>query len=107
MMKHRPVARPPVDDYPVHPWQLVERGFHPGAMPLSETLFALANGYLGIRGSLEEGLPSHEHGTFINGFHETWPIVHGEEAYGLASVGQTIAGLPDATAITLSIDRTR
>ena len=104
MMQHRPVKRPPVDDYPVHPWQLIERGFHPDGVPLSETLFALANGYLGVRGSLEEGLPSHEHGTFINGFHETWPIVHGEEAYGLASVGQTIAGLPDATAITLYID---
>lgn len=104
MMKHRPVHRPPVEAFPVDPWRLVERGFNPDAVPLTETLFALANGYLGIRGSLEEGMPSHEHGTFINGFHETWPIVHAEEAYGLASVGQSIATLPDATAITLYVD---
>lgn len=104
MMKHRPVRRPPVEAFPVDPWRLVERGFTPGAVPLTETLFALANGYLGIRGSFEEGMPSHEHGTFINGFHETWPIVHAEEAYGLVSVGQTIATLPDATAITLYVD---
>lgn len=103
-MKHRPASRLPLDIYPVDPWSLVERGFNPAAVPLSETLFALANGYLGVRGSFEEGLPSHEHGTFVNGFHETWPIVHPEEAYGLASVGQTILGLPDATAITLHID---
>lgn len=49
-------------------------------------------------------MPSHEHGTFINGFHETWPMVHAEEAYRLASVGQSIATLPDATAITLYVD---
>lgn len=104
MMKHRPVSQLPLDTFPADPWRLVERGFNPGIVPLTETLFAVANGYLGVRGSLEEGLPSHEHGTFINGFHETWPIAHPEEAYGLASVGQTIAGLPDATAITLYVD---
>jgi len=104
MMKHRPVTRPPLDVYPVDAWRLIERGFHPDAVPVSETLFALANGYLGIRGALEEGEPVHEHGTFINGFHETWQIAHAEEAYGLASVGQTIVGLPDATAITLYLD---
>lgn len=104
MMKHRPVQRPPADQYPVDPWQLIERGFHPDAVSVSETLFALANGHLGLRGALEEGVPTHENGTFINGFHETWPIVHGEEAYGLASVGQAIVGLPDATAMNLYLD---
>ncbi len=101
---HRPVARPPREIYPVHPWQLVERGFHPERVPSSETLFALANGHLGVRGTFEEGEPVHEHGTFINGFHETWPIVYPETAFGLASVGQTILGLPDATAICLIVE---
>lgn len=103
-MLHRPVARPPRDIYPVSPWGLIERGFHPQLTPQSETLFAVANGYLGIRGALEEGEPVHEHGTFVNGFHETWRIHYPETAFGLATVGQSIVGLPDASGVTLSID---
>ena len=43
-------------------------------------------------------------GVFINGFHETWPIIHAEDAYGLARVGQTIVNVPDATIIELYVD---
>ena len=45
---------------------------------------------------MEEGRDGHLNGTFINGFHETWPIRHAEEAYGFARVGQTIVNVPDA-----------
>ena len=40
-------------------------------------MFAVANGYVGMRGTLEEREPTHEDGTFINGFYESWPIVYG------------------------------
>ena len=43
-------------------------------------------------------------GTFVAGFHETWPIVHAEYAYGLARTGQTIVNVPDATVIRLYVD---
>src|SRR4029453_16745733 len=43
-------------------------------------------------------------GTYVNGFHETWPIVHAEEAHGLARVGQTIVNVPDSTIFTLYVD---
>ncbi|MGH8940600.1 MAG: glycoside hydrolase family 65 protein, partial [Actinomycetes bacterium] len=56
------------------------------------------------RGNVEEGRESHSHGTFINGFHETWPIQHAEEAYGFARVGQTIVNAPDAKLIRLYVD---
>src|SRR5690606_34118427 len=72
--------------------------------PRIETLMAVANGYLGLRGNLEEGRPAHEHGTYVAGFHETWPIVHAEEAYGLAKTGQTIVSVPDAKVIKLYVD---
>ena len=48
-----------------------------------------------MRGNVEEGRETHAHGTFINGFHETWPIRHAEEAFGFARVGQTIVNVPD------------
>ena len=44
------------------------------------------------------------HGTFINGFHETWPIRHAEEAFGFARVGQTIVNVPDNKTIKLYVD---
>jgi alpha,alpha-trehalose phosphorylase len=47
-----------------------------------------------MRGTFEEGRPAIEPGTFVNGFHETWPIVHAEEAYGFARTGQTIVNAP-------------
>jgi alpha,alpha-trehalose phosphorylase len=53
---------------------------------------------------VEEGRDGHMHGTFINGFHETWPIRHAEEAFGFARVGQTIVNAPDAKVIRLYVD---
>ena len=67
-------------------------------------MFALSNGYVGVRGTLDEGRPTLDAGTFVNGFHETWPILHAEEAYGLARVGQAICNVPDATILELFVD---
>jgi alpha,alpha-trehalose phosphorylase len=36
--------------------------------------------------------------------HESWPIVHAEEAFGFARTGQTIINCPDATVIKLYVD---
>ena len=55
---------------------------------MMETLFATANGYLGMRGTPPEGRDVSSHGTFLNGFHETWQINHAESAYGFARTGQ-------------------
>ncbi len=90
--------------FPVDEWALCEKHIDSDALGLSETLFSLGNGYLGMRGNVEEGRESHTHGTFINGFHETWPIQHAEEAFGFARVGQTIVNVPDAKVIRLYVD---
>src|SRR5690349_8364145 len=90
--------------FPVDPWAFVETRYSDKDLGTTETLFAIANGYLGMRGNVEEGRDSHAHGTFINGFHETWPIQHAEEAYGFARIGQTIVNVPDAKVIRLYVD---
>ncbi|MFD5213135.1 glycoside hydrolase family 65 protein [Microbacterium sp. NPDC058345] len=90
------------DRYPVDPWRLVETRYDQEGV--SETLFTVANGYLGLRGNHVEGRGAHEHGTFINGLHETWPIRHAEQAYGFAEVGQTIVNAPDAKVMRVYID---
>ncbi len=90
--------------FTVDPWRLVETDVDQGDIGLSETLFAVANGYLGMRGNPEEGRPSFAHGTFVNGFHETWPIKHAEHAFGFAKTGQTLVNAPDAKVLKLYID---
>lgn len=90
--------------FPVDPWALIESRYSDADLGTTETLFAVGNGYLGMRGNVEEGRDSFMHGTFINGFHETWPIQHAEEAFGFARVGQTIVNVPDAKVIRLYVD---
>ncbi len=90
--------------FPLDPWRLVEKEHDPSDQGLTETLFAVGNGYLGMRANPEEGRDAHIHGTYINGFHETWHIHHAEEAFGFAKVGQTIVNVPDAKLMKLYID---
>ena len=94
----------PEDVFPDDPWRLVERGFDERRLGWAESVFAVANGFIGIRGMHEEGRPVHEAATLVNGFHETWPIVHAEQAYGFARTGQTIVNVPDATLLKLYVD---
>lgn len=90
--------------FPVEPWRLVEKVFREDDLGTTESLFSVGNGYLGLRGNIAEGHDAFAHGTFINGFHETWPIKHAEEAFGFARIGQTIANVPDAKIMRLYVD---
>jgi alpha,alpha-trehalose phosphorylase len=101
-----PRADDPMDRlvFPVRPWQLSETAYDPANLGRNETLFAVANGYLGLRGNVEEGRDSFAHGTYVNGFHETFTIQHAEEAFGFARVGQTMVNVPDAKLIRLYVD---
>jgi alpha,alpha-trehalose phosphorylase len=103
-MLPRQVVPLPEHIYPPDPWRIVETRFNAEHIGRAETIFSVSNGYIGIRGSFEEGRPGLSPGTFVNGFHETWPIVHAEDAYGLARTGQTIVNVPDTTNLKLYVD---
>ena len=103
-MLNRPVHLPPEHLYPTDEWRVRETRYSERYFARAETAFALSNGYVGIRGTFDEGRPALAPGTFVNGFHETWRIIHAEEAYGLARTGQTIVNLPDATVLRLFVD---
>ena len=85
-------------------WNLIEKAFHPEFVAQTESLFALSNGCLGMRGVPEEGDPAVQNGTFINGFYEEWPIVYSEAAYGFARTGQTMLNVTDSKIIRLFVD---
>jgi alpha,alpha-trehalose phosphorylase len=103
-MIHHERLRPPSHDYPADEWNIVEKRVHPEFLAQVETILALGNGYVGMRGCPEEGGPNGENGTFINGFYETRPILYPEQAYGFANTGQTILNVTDSKIIKLFVD---
>ena len=87
--------------FPVDDWRLVEIGLGDDDGGLTGTLFATGNGYLGLRG---DWAPDPEStGTYVNGFHETFPIVHAEHAHALARTGQSLLNAPEAKSIELTV----
>jgi alpha,alpha-trehalose phosphorylase len=99
---------PPPDIFPPETWTAGAKGLDPKLAwefaGQAETMFALSNGYLGIRGTPEEGRPVREPGVLLNGFYEFRPITYGEFAYGFPRVGQSILNCPDGTIIKLFVD---
>ena len=63
-------------------WQLVDQQFDPEQLMLKETLFSLANGFIGSRGTYEEGCSAGAscEGSYLNGVYSSEPIVYGESA---------------------------
>ncbi len=90
--------------FPIEPWRLVETEPSAEKIGLGESLFANANGYIGMRANPSEGRNAYAHGTYLNGFHETWPIKHAEDAFAFAKTGQTIVNVPDAKLLKLYVD---
>ena len=76
----------------------------PSLVSRNETLFTLANGYLGLRGDAEESEGSFHKGTYINGFYDSEPITYGETAFGYAKNHETILNIPDPKRIELEVD---
>ncbi|MDQ2698391.1 MAG: family 65 glycosyl hydrolase [Actinomycetota bacterium] len=90
----------------VEPWSLSRRGLALDELAGSETLFTLANGHIGVRGTLDEGEPRSAAGTFVNGFYEERTLPYAEEAYGYPKAGQTVVNVPDGTLIRLFVGDT-
>ena len=103
-MIHHERVTPPPHVYPPDEWNLIEKQYSPHFLEMTETIFAIGNGYLGMRGCFEEGTPVVNNGTYVNGFYESWPIVYGEEAYGFAKTGQTMVNATDSKIIKLYVD---
>lgn len=86
------------------PWALRETELRIGALAQTETLFALSNGHIGMRGNLDEGEPTGQIGTFLNGVYEIRPLPHAETAYGYPEAGETVVSVPNGKLIRLLVD---
>ena len=90
--------------FPVEPWQVRETDFDLERMAQSESLFALSNGHIGVRGTLDEGDPSGLPGSYLNSFYEIRPLPYAEAGYGYPGSGQTVLNVTDGKIIRLLID---
>jgi len=92
---------------PAEPWRIRETTpLGPRAF-LHETLFALGNGYIGLRGTHEEGGAAGLEGSYLNGFYENEAIHYPENAYGLARTNEFMLNVPNAKCIALTVEGER
>lgn len=86
------------------PWAHRESGWSPDGAAQSETMLALSNGYLGVRGTLDEGAPSALPGSYLAGFHETRAIPYAERGVGDPDDDQVLVQVADGTRIALIVE---
>ena len=72
--------------------------------PSRESVFALSNGHIGLRGNLDEGEPHGLPGTYLNSFYELRPLPYAEAGYGYPESGQTIVNVTNGKLIRLLVD---
>jgi alpha,alpha-trehalose phosphorylase len=90
--------------YPVDPWHIRETRLDLDVLAQSESVFALANGHVGIRGNLDEGEPHGLPGTYLNSFYELRPLPYAEAGYGFPESGQTLVNVTNAKLMRLLVD---
>ncbi|HEY7047239.1 MAG TPA: family 65 glycosyl hydrolase, partial [Jatrophihabitantaceae bacterium] len=94
----------PQQRFPVEPWAVRELGLNLEQQAQSESVFALSNGHIGVRGNLDEVDPNGLPGTYLNSFYETRPLPYAEAGYGFPETGQTIINVTDGKVIRLLVD---
>jgi alpha,alpha-trehalose phosphorylase len=86
------------------PWEIVESELDLNLLAQRESVFALANGHIGLRGTLDEGEPHGLPGTYLNGVYETRPLPYAEAGYGFPEDGQTVVNVTNGKVIRLLVD---
>lgn len=94
--------------YPLDAWKVTEERFTIENNYRNETTFALSNGYIGTRGTMEEAydfdVDTGMEGNFINGFYESTDIRYGEANFGSPLRSQTLLNLPNLKETRVTVD---
>src|SRR5205814_708930 len=90
--------------FAVLPWSVRELQLDFDLLAQTESVFALANGHIGLRANLDEGEPYGLPGTYLNSFYELRPLPYAESGYGYPESGQTIVNVTNGKIIRLLVD---
>ena len=91
-------------DHQSETWCLRETTLDLETLADSESIFALANGHLGLRGNLDEGEPYGLPGTYLNGLYEQRPLPYPEGGYGYPESGQAVINVTNGKLLRLLVD---
>lgn len=94
----------PADVFPVEPWAVTEPELRLDLLAQTESIFALSNGHIGLRGNLDEGEPHAVPGSYLNGFFESLPLPYAETAYGNPEEGQSLIDVTNGKLMRLLVD---
>jgi alpha,alpha-trehalose phosphorylase len=92
------------EPYGVEPWCLTEGSLDLELIAQSESVFALSNGHIGLRGNLDEGEPHGLPGTYLNSLYEDRPLPYAEAGYGFPDTGQTVINVTNGKVIRLLVN---
>jgi alpha,alpha-trehalose phosphorylase len=90
--------------FALEPWALRETELHLDVLGQTESVFALSNGHIGLRGNLDEGEPHGLPGTYLNAFYEVRPLPYPEGGYSFPEAGQTVVNVTNGKIIRLLVD---
>ncbi len=90
--------------FSVEPWRVRESGLALDLLAQSESVFALSNGHIGLRGNLDEGEPHGLPGTYLNSVYELRPLPYAEAGYGFPESGQSIINISNGKIVRLLVD---
>jgi alpha,alpha-trehalose phosphorylase len=90
--------------FPVEPWAIRETSLDLDRLAQSESVFALSNGHIGLRGNLDEGEPYGLPGTYLGGFYETRPLPYAEAGYGYPEDGQSVVNVTNGKIMRLLVE---
>jgi alpha,alpha-trehalose phosphorylase len=90
--------------FQLEPWAVREKKLDLDRLAQAESIFALSNGHIGLRGNLDEGEPHGLPGTYLNGVHEVRPLPYAEAGYGFPESGQTVLNVTNGKVIRLLVD---
>ena len=90
--------------FPIEPWHVRETRLNLDTLAQAESIFALSNGHIGLRGNLDEGEPHGLPGTYLNGFYETRPLPYAEAGFSYPEDGQSVVDVTNGKIIRLLVD---
>lgn len=99
------LPKTPISYFRGDPWTIVEEGFDPAYQRVSESVFSVANEFMGVRGYFEEGYSGdHLLGSYFNHLYELMDIHHDQVFKGFVTEGAAMGNAVDWLYTRLWVD---
>jgi maltose phosphorylase len=99
------LTKTPIGYFRGDPWTIVEEGFDPAYQRVSESVFSVANEFMGVRGYFEEGYGGdHLLGSYFNHLYELMDIHHDQVFKGFVTEGAAMVNAVDWLYTRLWVD---